>query len=62
MKYIFWNSIVHFENVSVNIIKTATDRLRASMAHDNTCTIAGGEPFKSDMTSYKQAPTESQST
>ena len=56
------NRSLVIENVSVNIIKTATDRLRASMAHDNACTIPGGEPFKSDMTSHKQAPTESQST
>ena len=62
MKYIFWNSIVHFENVVVNIINTTTDRLRDGMAHDNAFTIPGGEPFKSDMTSHKQAPTESQST
>ena len=53
---------MHVENVRLDVINTTTDRLRAGMAHDNACAMPEGEPFKSDMTSHKQEPTESQST
>ena len=53
---------MHVENIQLDVINTTTDRLRAGMAHNNACSMPEGEPFKSNMTSHKQEPTESQST